>query len=186
MNLHAQYSFLSSYRPKRSKLSVNPGAAGGPPKLPRSAHGRSQHGPVCPVHEHKGQSGNITAALQSPRAHRPSWASASSAYPRQAPPARCSGRSAPHTPDAQASLTPHVCAFGYSRRRGSSCDADSHDNAAGSAPPGSAGSEAGTEWSWRRSGEYEPCRRSTRGSAASSRGQTASRAQPSLSRWTFV
>lgn len=58
--------FFSFYRPKGSELSVNSGAAGSPPELPWSAHECSQHGPVCPVYEHKGQPGDVTAALQSP------------------------------------------------------------------------------------------------------------------------
>lgn len=56
--------FCLFYRPKRSKLSVNSGAAGSPPELPRPAYDCSQYSPVCPVREHKGQPGHVTAALQ--------------------------------------------------------------------------------------------------------------------------
>lgn len=172
------------YRSKGSELSVNPGAAGSPPELPWSALECSQYSPVCPVHEYEGQSGDITAALQSPGSDWPSWAtsSSSSTYACQASPASRSCRSTPYTPNAQASLTPYVCAVRYSRRRGCCCHADGHDDAAGSASPGSAGSKAGTWWQRRRGGEYKYCRRGSRRTASTFRGQTASRAQPSLSR----
>lgn len=59
----AQSCRLSSYRPKGSKLTVNPGTAGSSPELLRAAKECSQHSPVCPVHELKGQPRDITAAL---------------------------------------------------------------------------------------------------------------------------
>lgn len=176
---------LSSYRHKGSKLSVNSGAAGSPPELPRPAHDCSQHSPVCPVHEHKGQPGHVTAALQVSSSIRSSWAPApsSSAYTRQASSTAVLRRSAPHTPDAQTSLTPtHICAIGHRRRRGCSCHADSHDYASGSASPGPAGPEAGTLWQWRGSWERESCSSSSSCAPPTSRGETASRAQPGISR----
>lgn len=63
MTLSAQVNLMSSYRPKGSKLPVDPGAACSPAEFPRPAQECSQHGPICPVNEYKGQPGDITAAL---------------------------------------------------------------------------------------------------------------------------
>lgn len=63
VNLCAQVNSMSSYRSKGSKLPVDPGAACSPPEFPRPAQECSQHSPVCPVYEYKGQPGDITAAL---------------------------------------------------------------------------------------------------------------------------